>query len=309
MELYFARNRKDLIIMQTVKYCILYNPFSGNGQGKAHAEKAFNKLGKENCVPPVDMTAINNYNDFFEAHHDENIVICGGDGTLNCFLNETAEIKFDNSLFYFPAGSGNDFYREFNLETEEIVNIDKYVKDLPVCDINGKKFKFINGIGYGIDGYCCEKGDELRKISDKPINYTGIAIKGLLFHYKPTKAKITVDGVTHEFKKVWLAPVMKGKYYGGGMLATPDQDRFDKDGTLSVMIFHTTGKLRTLMIFPSIFKGEHVKNKKAVTILTGKEITVEFSEPRPAQIDGETVLNVKKHTVTSNVKIKEEVNV
>lgn len=51
------------------------------------------------------------------------------------------------------------------------------------------------------------------------------------------------------------------------------------------------------MMFPSIFKGEHVKKKKNVAILTGKNITVIFDRPNPLQIDGETVLNVTSYTV------------
>ena len=74
--------------------------------------------------------------------------------------------------------------------------------------MNGKKYKFINGIGYGIDGYCCEVGDKMREEAVKDINYTSIAIKGLLFHYHPTNATVTVDGRKHTYKKVWLAPTM-----------------------------------------------------------------------------------------------------
>jgi diacylglycerol kinase family enzyme len=49
-------------------------------------------------------------------------------------------------------------------------------------------------------------------------------------------------------------------------------------------------------MFPSIFKGEHVKYKKHIQVLSGKEITVEFDCPTPLQIDGETVPNVTKYT-------------
>ena len=69
----------------------------------------------------------------------------------------------------------------------------KYLKELPSVTVNGKESLFINGVGYGIDGYCCEIGDELRKKSDKPVNYAGIAIKGLLFHFKPRNATVTAD--------------------------------------------------------------------------------------------------------------------
>lgn len=158
--------------------------------------------------------------------------------------------------------------------------------------VNGKTYRFLNGIGYGIDGYCCEVGDKLSETTEGNINYTAIAIKGLLFHYKPTDATVTVDGVKHKFKRVWLAPTMNGKFYGGGMMPTPNQDR--TGGKLSVMVYHNLGKLKALMVFPSIFKGEHVKQKN-IAILEGREITVEFDRPTPLQIDGETILGISSY--------------
>ena len=277
-------------------YCIIYNPLSGNKNCANRAKDLGERLGISECV---DMTAIESYEDFFNAHKNVKIIICGGDGTLNRFINDILGVSFDNSIYFYPSGSGNDFFRDIEKSAEEPVCIDEYIKELPVCTVGDKEFKFINGIGYGIDGYCCEEGDRLRLESDKPIDYTKIAIKGLLFHYKPTSAKVTVDGVVHEFKKVWIAPTMLGRYYGGGMMPTPAQNRFNENGELSVMIFHDTSSIQTLMIFPSIFKGEHIKKEKKVTVLTGKEITVEFSEPRPLQIDGETITGVKSYTARS----------
>jgi diacylglycerol kinase family enzyme len=49
------------------------------------------------------------------------------------------------------------------------------------------------------------------------------------------------------------------------------------------------------MIFPSLFKGEHLKNKKYTEVLCGNDITVEFDSPAPLQIDGETVVGVMKY--------------
>ena len=141
-------------------------------------------------------------------------------------------------------------------------------------------------------------GDEQREKSTKPVNYTAIAIKCLLFHYKPTNAVVTVDGETHSYRKVWLAPTMNGRFYGGGMMPTPGQNRLGPDGTVSTMVMFGAGKLRTLMVFPSIFKGEHIRHKEMVAILTGHTISVEFDRPTPIQIDGETILGVSGYSVT-----------
>lgn len=131
------------------------------------------------------------------------------------------------------------------------------------------------------------------------MNYTAIAIKGLLFHYKPTGATITVDGVEHRFEKVWLAPTMIGRYYGGGMMPTPEQDRLNGDGAVSVMVYYGSGKLKSLAVFPSIFKGEHIKHSEMVAVLSGRNITVCFDEPRTLQIDVETVPGVREYSVTA----------
>ena len=65
----------------------------------------------------------------------------------------------------------------------------------------------------------------------------------------------------------------------------------------SCKVFRGKGKLGTLMIFPSIFKGEHVKYEKHVDIFNAKEVEVEFDRPTPLQIDGETILGVTSYKV------------
>ena len=143
-----------------------------------------------------------------------------------------------------------------------------------------------------------EVGDKLKEKGKKP-NYTMIAIKGLLLRYKATNATVTVDGVSRHYKRVWIAPTMNGRFYGGGMMPTPDQNRNDRTKGVSVMLMHKAGRLRTLCIFPSIFKGKHIKHRKVVDVIQGHSITVEFDRPVALQIDGETVLNVSKYQVQS----------
>ena len=163
--------------------------------------------------------------------------------------------------------------------------------------MNGKTCKFINGVGFGIDGYCCEVGDEQKAKSDKPVNYTSIAINGLLFKFKSKIAEIDVDGQKQTFKNVWIAPTMFGRYYGGGMNAAPAQQRLSDANTVSLVIMHGKSRLGTLMVFPSIFKGEHINHPKKVSVFTGHHIKVRFNEPSPLQIDGETVKNVLEYAV------------
>ena len=279
------------------KYYILYNPKAngGNGEAASHGAEKYSG-GRE--IEYVNVLTIDDYAAFLAAATDDDeIVICGGDGTLCRFANYTDGMKYPKNLLFFATGTGNDFYNDIGKKVgTEPIEIAKYVEHLPTVTVKGKTYKFINGVGYGIDGYCCEVGDALHAKGVTEVNYTSIAIKGLLFHFKPRNATVTVDGVTKKYKKAWLAPTMNGRYYGGGMIPTPDQDRM-KNETVSTMVMYGKGKLKTLIAFPSIFKGEHVKRTDMVDVLVGREIKVEFDKPCALQIDGETILDVKEYSV------------
>lgn len=277
-------------------YQILYNPQSNNGQGEAEVKSLSNKL-ESNELIFNDITKIGDIKAFINSlGADEKIIITGGDGTLNHFLNDIDGMDIKTDVLFFATGSGNDFIASVGVAKGNLVPLNPFFGKLPTVTVNGKDYKFINGVGFGIDGYCCEVGDDMRATTDKPINYTSIAIKGLLFHFKPVNATVTVDGKTERFERVWLAPTMFGRFYGGGMIPTPDQKR--EDGTVSTMVYHGCGKLKALMVFPNIFKGEHVKEEKIVKIYKGHSVTVEFDKPTALQIDGETIRNVTSYSVT-----------
>jgi diacylglycerol kinase family enzyme len=274
---------------------VVYNPLAGNGQAQADAQLLQVVLDEE--LEYYDITRITNYEAFIGGMEREDyLVVVGGDGTLNRFVNDTDGLEISQEILYFPTGTGNDFAKDIGMgETPRPIT--EYLKNLPSVEVNGKHYRFINGVGFGIDGYCCQVGDELRKIPGKKVNYTGIAIKGLLLYFAPRNATVTVDGKEYTYKKVWIAPTMHGKFYGSGMIPTPKQDR--SSGKLSLMLFHGAGRIRTLCVFPGIFKGTHIKHKNMVAVHTGNEITVEFDQPTPLQIDGETFLNVIQYTARS----------
>lgn len=287
------------------KAYVLYNPLAGNGRS-CDVICALKEFVTDDIVQ-CDVTDNADLKDKLASLSDgDYIILCGGDGTLNRFVNDVEGMDIRNDILYYPVGSGNDFARDLGkVRGDKPFSVKQYIEALPSVTVKGKTYRFVNGVGYGIDGYCCEVGDRLRAESDKPINYTSIAIKGLLFHYKPKCATVTVDGDRHTYRRVWLAPTMFGRYYGGGMIPTPVQSRDKTPDTVSTLVLHGCNKFKVLMIFPSIFKGEHVKYRRNAEVLTGKEITVEFDRPAPIQIDGETILDVSSYTARAYVRENE----
>lgn len=280
---------------------ILYNPLAGYGKVDEAVKSLSDSLGEQ--ATAQDITQVQDYAALLSPlGEQDSVIVCGGDGTLNRFINATEGVDVKCQVLYLATGSGNDFLRDIEADANgEPICINKYIKQLPLVEVKGKTYRFLNNVGFGIDGYCCEVGDRL-KSEGKKVNYTAIAIKGLLFHYKTTGATVVVDGQQFKYKKVWLAPTMNGRFYGGGMMATPKQDRLDPEGKLSVLLFYGKGRLRTLIAFPSIFKGEHVKHTSMVAIHSGKEIEVTFDAPAAVQIDGETILGVTSYRATAAVK-------
>ena len=159
-------------------YHVLYNPHAGNGRGQTAARALTGVLP---------------------------------DDTLR---NDMVRLPLTRDLYYFATGSGNDFFTDIGHQKGDApCLLNPYLTDLPTVEVNGQTHRFLNGVGYGIDGYCCQEGDRPRQ--------------------------------------------------------------------LSVMVYHCPGKLRALSVFPSIFKGEHVRHTDMVEILTGQDIQVEFDRPTP----------------------------
>ena len=280
------------------KAYIFYNPLAGNGRCKEDVSML-------ECVLPdeivyCDMTKSETYErDLFSLEPGDYLILCGGDGTLNRFVNLVGDMELHHEIFYFPLGTGNDFATDLGHKyADNPFSINEYIRNLPSVAVNGKTFRFLNGIGYGLDGFCCEEGDKHRQNSEEKTNYASIAVRGLLRDYQPTSAVVTVDGVAHRYKKVWLAPTMFGRFYGGGIMPTPNQHREDTTQKLSVMVVHDINKLHALALFPSIFKGEHVRHKKYIDIFEGNTISVTFDRPTPLQIDGELIRNVSAYTAS-----------
>lgn len=280
------------------QYIVLYNPRSGNGKGLKIAYEIAPLMGNAK-LEYRDMTLLKDFDTFVgDLPENTGIILTGGDGTLNSFINKVDCDSLKHKVYFYASGSGNDFARDIGLKKQtEPVCIDKYLKNLPCVSVNGKEYKFINCVGSGMDGYCCHEVERLRKASKKRANYTLVAIKALLYAYRPSTAEVEVDGVKHKFKNMWLVPTMNGKYFGGGFMAAPKQDRLDKSHSISIVAMHSKNIFQIILAFLLIFKGKHTILKNMITVIEGHNVSVKLDRAAPLQIDGETIPNVSEYRV------------
>lgn len=283
-------------------YYILYNPLSSNGKSIEVMEKLKTKLTKDGSLcKDLDIIEVSKDIDAFlkQITKEDKVVILGGDGTLHYFVNGIRNIEYENEIFLYKGGTGNDFSREF--KNKEIINISSYVKNLPTYKINNceQNQVFINGVGFGLDGaVCCG-------VNDSGTKKSGLAyIKNLLSIIKKFPRydlEVWVDGVRHTYKKVWLSTVTNGKYFGGGMKISPTSDR--TDDVLEMYVIHSVSFTKLLCIFPLIFIGKHMWFKKVgISLIKGRNFKLISSHPLPFQSDGEVVVDVTEFEVNIEEK-------
>ena len=281
---------------------ILYNPKSNSEHndlniipGKAELER---RGAKQISLLEVDLGEF-----LASLTAEDKVYLCGGDGTLHHFVNNTRGFKFPCPVYVIRSGTGNDFLNDIGqTDANSLFDVRRHMENLPEVEVDGEKRLFINGVGMGLDGEVCDGVEQYKKKTGKKANYTAIALKLLAYKYKRPSATVTVDGVTHRFNDVWMASAMHGRYFGGGMMIAPTQDR--ATGKMSVMVMHGGSRPKILTIFPSVFKGGHIKHTEIVEIFECDEVTVQFDIPIGFQADGEVKPQMLTYTARSANYVK-----
>ncbi len=276
---------------------ILYNPKSNSEHNDLNIVPEKEELERRG-VRQISLIEIDTREFFKTLNQTDRVLICGGDGTLHHFVNNIRGLDMPCPIYVIRSGTGNDFLNDIGQNgTEDLIDVRRYISSLPEVEIDGEKRAFINGVGIGIDGAVCDGVEKYKRSTGKKANYTVIALKELAYKYKRPSATVTIDGVIHHFRDVWMVSAMQGKYFGGGMMIAPTQDR--ESGKLSVMVMHGGSRPKILTVFPTVFKGKHLKYKDIVEVFECDEVTVTFDIPTAFQADGETKSDMITYTARS----------
>lgn len=265
---------------------ILYNPLSRNGKSidvVRKLEKILTKKNKEHIT--VNLLEIINIKEFISNYNEhDRFIIIGGDGTLNRLVNSIRGIEVRSEVFIYKAGTGNDFVRSLKVKNKNnLIDIKKYLENLPTVTIKDEELLFLNGIGLGIDGLVCHYVNNSRGKKNK-YNYFKNALKGFK-DYTPKISKVIIDGKEITVNKTWLVSVLNSKFLGGGMRFAPKADR--TSDIMYVLIAQKAPRWIVGIIFPSIYLGLHKLFRRYVKLYPAKEVEIIFEQETYLQIDGE----------------------
>ena len=237
-----------------------------------------------------------------EEHAFKNIIVVGGDGTMNEVANgifrqkrfSTTEI----TIGLITVGTGNDWGRNYGMHDEYKKMIDAikkgktFIQDVGKVNFSHLKDKenryFVNIAGMGYDALVAKKTN-VSKQSGRggALIYLINLVQGL-FQYKNTHLSIIADGKQIFNGKVFSMSIGICKYNGGGMMQLPYA--IPDDGLFDVTIIKKTTKLRVMLNIKNLYDGSFV-NMKEVETYTGKNFVIK-STPADSlflETDGESL--------------------
>lgn len=268
----------------------IINPIAGKGKAEGiipliHDKMKDNHLKYEIILTtkPGEATKI-----AYEMVDNYPIVIAvGGDGTVNEVARGLINRK-KGKLGIIPAGTGNDMSKSLGLFLDHNKALEAIIRgntrEMDIGLVNDDLFLNIASVGFDAEVVKNVEGIK-KRIKGKVAYILGVLVT--LFSFKKQEVMLEMDGEVIKRNMVLLA-VGNGGYYGGGMNILPMADL--SDGYFSICLVKNMNNLSMLFLFPSLFKGKHVKYTKYVEIFKAKTVTVKNKENRIINVDGDLIL-------------------
>lgn len=269
---------------------IIHNPASGGGKGSLRFRKAQAMLAVKGIqVEPHETQspghAIELAQDLCKEGHPD-LLVLGGDGTLSEVANGVLRAGARPRLGLLPAGTGNDFLRDFEIEdlqtaVDRLVLGSERAIDAARIDWDGGHKFMLNVFGTGFVSRAADTCNKRFKWMGGRC-YTAAVLREMV-RLKNIDTTITMDGKEVSGPMPFVS-VCNSIHTGHAMKIAP-QARMD-DGLLDVMYVDKVGRVELLNVFPKIFSGAHVSHKK-VHFARAKKVRIEPAEPSPLLADGE----------------------
>lgn len=229
-----------------------------------------------------------------------NIIVVGGDGTLNEVVNgifTQAHVPTDKVvLAMIPVGTGNDWCRMFNIPgdyKQAIKLITKrkiFIQDTGTIKYissegSEKTRYFINMAGMGFDALVAKKTNKQKDLGQSnPMSYV-VNILASLFLYTSTKVSILLDGEKIN-SDIFSMSVGICQYNGGGMKQAPGA--LPDDGLFDMTLIKPIGKFKIIRNIIKLFDGSFTKLPEVSTFRSSK-IIIHSEPPMYMEADGESL--------------------
>jgi diacylglycerol kinase (ATP) len=228
------------------------------------------------------------------------IVALGGDGTISEVANGILEAGAGarTELGVIPRGTGGDFRRTLDLP-HDVAEAGRRIRDGRPRPLDAGRVHFrghtgrqevhhfVNVASFGFSSTVATRANASSKRFGGRMAFFGATVRALV-SYDNTDVWLTIGDQPRERRRVLMAAVGNGRFFGGGMKICPEA-RID-DGALDLVTVGDFSKGEVLVNIGRLYEGTHLE-LDAVQSARVTRIAVEPVEADariPIELDGET---------------------
>jgi diacylglycerol kinase (ATP) len=228
------------------------------------------------------------------------IVALGGDGTISDVAHGilTAGAGERTELGIVPRGTGGDFRRSLDLPTE-VTAAARRIREGQARTLDAGRVRyrahdgtdetrhFVNVASFGFSSAVATRANASSKRLGGRIAFFAATVR-VLASYDNQDIWLTIDGAPRQRRRILLAAVGNGRFFGGGMKICP-QAQLD-DGALDLVTVGDFSRGDVLSNIGRLYRGTHLDLELVASTRVARLIAepVESDARIPLELDGET---------------------
>ena len=217
--------------------------------------------------------------------HFTDVLIMGGDGTVNHVLNHFPDVRLPIGVI--PAGTANDLAVEL-MDSEDFQACLQTAVHGKTCWIDAGRCNgqlYMNCLGVGFDG---EVARDIRKVFllQGYLRYL-YAVLRKIFQYRSVIMHTSWDGGQYQYSAMTIMAA-NSRLSGGGFRVAPQANT--QDGKLDMVVIDDIPLWKRLWYLPRVRKGGHLQ-LPFVRTARFTRMHIQLDSPLQAHLDGELMMH------------------
>ena len=290
--------------MDSGRPLVIVNPRSGGGLSDSRWARirgaladGLGELDSAFTAGPRDATEIARR----EAAAGRRLILAlGGDGTISEVADGVLAAGAGGSteIGLIPRGTGGDFRRTLELP-EEIGAAARHIREAParVVDAGRVRYRlddggegerhFVNVASFGFSSAVARRANASSKRLGGRVAFLGATLRELFVH-DHMDVWLSINGQERRQRRVMMAAVGNGRFFGGGMKICPDAQL--DDATLDLVTVGDLTRMQVVANIGRLFSGTHLELEQVTHTRVTRLLVepVEADAAIPVELDGET---------------------
>lgn len=279
-------------IDKKMKRTVIVNPKAGSVRDVDPLLEELGKLGADVVHVTLQAGAAESFARNAVRDGCDEIIVAGGDGTLNEVINGLGDQAAGMRLGLVPLGTGNDFARSFNFPATVAENLALIQNgrttrvDMVRARSDATRY-FVNVSAGGFSGLVDEKLTPELKRTWGPLAYVRSAAAAFP-EMRAYETVVLLDDKDTLDLTLYNVVVANGRFVAGGMPIAPEADL--RDGLLDVVLIQARPTSELVMLAAQILLGKHIQSE-AITFRRARTVSVRSTPGMWFNVDGELVGN------------------